>query len=810
MAPVNKKIQRLLPWLLAMALFGLFVFLLLLGWAQAEQRWQQHWLAEQARVQASLLSSQHDLTQKARLLAQVISEDKAVITLVRKAYIVHEQEGGNGGAALSQQLRTQLNAHLQPYWRHMEPAGVRQLNIHFGPSGTVFLRVQKPERFGDNTALFRPMVLQLLRQSEPVTGMEVGRFGSGYRALQPISPNDTNTNNHDNDNKVNDGVAIAAIEVGVALLPITPFTGDIKKRPKQPPPEQAVMLHPSLINNVLWDDARTQVQGNISTNSAVVHKQWGLESFTHPLIKEWLAKELLPTQLGELEQPWLLHYEDQDYLLCVSRPQYFSEQHALKNVAQVVVLNWQNVTPEFVAKKAERMSLASQYFAVLILAEAMLMLWFYYNHLQQEHIQRLGDQQLQQEQALTGQLQQQLSLLMEHTASGYWDWNISTNRAHLSKEWREFCGLPANNGGDTDIEEWLDLIHPSDKRASYAEMIRHIKGETPQLESEYRLRIADGSYKWVSTRGKVVEWLPNGRALLIKGIYTNITQRKNNEIAVVRQEAALTILSEIVSALEANAETQLHQALGMGARFLGLQSGAISAINGQQYQVILENQLTAQHPVSLTNTSTNVHLAYATDALSNHLCELTYQRKTVFACDHISLSEYRERQANPYKKIESYLGEPLWLNGEIYGTLSFVSEHIRHQPYDDVDKNFIRALARWVEATLLRWQQQKEQQVTLDRFNKLSENLPGFVFQFQLHPDGKSLFPYVSAGISAIYNLSADEVKHNATTLFNRIHKDDLGWISEAMSTSATKLTPWIATFRVHHRQQYPVAWLSA
>jgi len=52
----------------------------------------------------------------------------------------------------------------------------------------------------------------------------------------------------------------------------------------------------------------------------------------------------------------------------------------------------------------------------------------------------------------------------------------------------------------------MSRVHPADKRTSYSDIIRHLKGDTPMYENEYRLKIHDGSYKWILTRGKVVEW----------------------------------------------------------------------------------------------------------------------------------------------------------------------------------------------------------------------------------------------------------------------------------------------------------------
>ncbi|MDZ7924317.1 MAG: GAF domain-containing protein [Marinagarivorans sp.] len=117
--------------------------------------------------------------------------------------------------------------------------------------------------------------------------------------------------------------------------------------------------------------------------------------------------------------------------------------------------------------------------------------------------------------------------------------------------------------------------------------------------------------------------------------------------------------------------------------------------------------------------------------------------KDVFCCDEISQSEYANHYACKVNKVDTYIGAPIWLQGDIYGVLSFDAEHSRYQGYDDLDKDFMRLLARWVGVTLERWQYQAEQQLLLDRFDKLCNQLPD-LYQYQLNTDGTSCFPFAS------------------------------------------------------------------
>jgi methyl-accepting chemotaxis protein len=69
----------------------------------------------------------------------------------------------------------------------LKPAfGLSSFHFHVPPA-TSFLRVHKPEKFGDDLSSFRQMVVAVNTTKEPVIGLEVGRNGPQIRAVYPIS-----------------------------------------------------------------------------------------------------------------------------------------------------------------------------------------------------------------------------------------------------------------------------------------------------------------------------------------------------------------------------------------------------------------------------------------------------------------------------------------------------------------------------------------------------------------------------------------------------------------------------------------------
>jgi len=90
---------------------------------------------------------------------------------------------------------------------------------------------------------------------------------------------------------------------------------------------------------------------------------------------------------------------------------------------------------------------------------------------------------------------------------------------------------------------------------------------------------------------------------------------------------------------------------------------------------------------------------------------------------------------------------------------------------------------------------------------KLSEQIPGVIYQFQFLPDGHSCFPFASSGTNDLFELTPDEIKHNSAAVFERIHRDDFAGFYRSIITSFNSLTRWEHEFRLAIPGK-PIKWL--
>jgi diguanylate cyclase (GGDEF)-like protein/PAS domain S-box-containing protein len=107
---------------------------------------------------------------------------------------------------------------------------------------------------------------------------------------------------------------------------------------------------------------------------------------------------------------------------------------------------------------------------------------------------------------------------------GLWVWDLRDDDVYYSPRWKSMLGHPEDEIGGAP-EEWLGRVHPDDVVLLRTAIQRHLRGETPHLESEHRMRCRDGEYRWMLSRGLAVRDA-GGTPVRIAGSQTDITERK--------------------------------------------------------------------------------------------------------------------------------------------------------------------------------------------------------------------------------------------------------------------------------------------
>jgi diguanylate cyclase (GGDEF)-like protein/PAS domain S-box-containing protein len=123
--------------------------------------------------------------------------------------------------------------------------------------------------------------------------------------------------------------------------------------------------------------------------------------------------------------------------------------------------------------------------------------------------------------------EERYAVASEAANDGLWDWNLSTGAVYYSARWKALLGYAEDQIAPVS-EEWLSRVHPADRPAVEQALAKHLDGRDPSLEVEYRLRTADGSYRWMVTNALSVRDQDERPSRLV-GSMTDVTQRKELE-----------------------------------------------------------------------------------------------------------------------------------------------------------------------------------------------------------------------------------------------------------------------------------------
>lgn len=111
---------------------------------------------------------------------------------------------------------------------------------------------------------------------------------------------------------------------------------------------------------------------------------------------------------------------------------------------------------------------------------------------------------------------------IEGSNVGLWDWDLKNNTLYFSKRWKEMLGFN-DEELPNEFASWQDRVHSDDLPIALENIRANLAGETPFYECTHRLRHKNGSWVWISDRGKTY-FNDEGEAIRMVGSHTDVTQ----------------------------------------------------------------------------------------------------------------------------------------------------------------------------------------------------------------------------------------------------------------------------------------------
>jgi two-component system sensor kinase FixL len=199
-----------------------------------------------------------------------------------------------------------------------------------------------------------------------------------------------------------------------------------------------------------------------------------------------------------------------------------------------------------------------------------------------------------------------LQRVLDSSGEGTFTWDMQTGQVVLSRTRIKQLGIDA--AARDNVQRLQELVHPDDREAYQRALQEHLEGRSEIFCAEYRVRIADGSWRWQEARGQIVHRDPETNVpLRMLGTVKDVTEQKL-EAEKGRETAQLLELAQWGAGAgiwEINLANSLVHLSRRSRELHGLD------VDGPE-EMSLESWLEIVHPLDLPETQAAIERAVAT------------------------------------------------------------------------------------------------------------------------------------------------------------------------------------------------------
>ncbi len=157
---------------------------------------------------------------------------------------------------------------------------------------------------------------------------------------------------------------------------------------------------------------------------------------------------------------------------------------------------------------------------------------------------------------------------LEGSGAGIWDWNLVTDTIFYSQKALDMVDYSVDKSL-TPIEAHRSIIHPDDLTV-VQEWVDLMGKHTDKVKVQYRIKGKKQPYIWIEDNAMVLTRDTKGIPQRILGSFTDITERKNTELELIRsKEFAETLVRKerkFLANISHELRTPLHAVIGLSGQ----------------------------------------------------------------------------------------------------------------------------------------------------------------------------------------------------------------------------------------------------
>jgi PAS domain S-box-containing protein len=204
--------------------------------------------------------------------------------------------------------------------------------------------------------------------------------------------------------------------------------------------------------------------------------------------------------------------------------------------------------------------------------------------------------------------EKRLALTTDSAGVGLWEWDLNKNEIWVTPNRRAQLGLPAS--GKIRFEHLISRWHPDDReqvRVALKEAVENGR----DYDVEFRIVLADGSVRWIESRG-YVQVNKDGKPRRLLGISMDVTARREARLEAQGLRQQRTVLLEREVAERARLEREVIESCAREQRRIAydLHDGVGQQLVGIALSAkLLEEQLRAERSAEADRASLIAKLA---------------------------------------------------------------------------------------------------------------------------------------------------------------------------------------------------------
>ncbi|MXR52340.1 PAS domain S-box protein [Halovenus sp. WSH3] len=263
---------------------------------------------------------------------------------------------------------------------------------------------------------------------------------------------------------------------------------------------------------------------------------------------------------------------------------------------------------------------------------------------------------------------------------GGWEIDTETMEVFWTDHLFEIIGREGSE--EPPLEDALEVYYGSDKQVVEEAVNRALETGEP-FDVEVRFERSDGELRWLHVQGTPT--VEDGEVTTLRGAVKDVTERK-------AREEVLREMYEIISDREQTFEEQVRSLLDLGRRELGTQYGTLSQIHGDEYlfEIVAGEDDRIHQGDQVPLEATN--------------CERVAETEETVVLGDVAEDAPEETERAGYQEmgICSYIGAPVHVNDEVYGTFCFYDTETRTQEFSEWEQTLVDLMSRWASHELER------------------------------------------------------------------------------------------------------------